>query len=135
MNDSSPRPDEKSGTKKPGTPGVGTPFAGESSSSNDAIPPQDEDQATLVDAGPSRHDPDATIIDVRPLDVRPVDARPVAAKPLDPEATLVDVDATIAPGTSFRRMPPPSPSSFGRSSAAADSAAVLQIGDLLAGRY
>jgi eukaryotic-like serine/threonine-protein kinase len=135
MNDSSPRPDEKSGTKKPGTPGVGTPFAGESSSSNDAIPPQDEDQATLVDAGPSRHDPDATIIDVRPLDVRPVDARPVAAKPLDPEATLVDVDATIAPGTSFRRTPPPSPSSFGRSSAAADSAAVLQIGDLLAGRY
>ncbi|MGA8540027.1 MAG: tetratricopeptide repeat protein [Terriglobales bacterium] len=122
MNDSSPRPDEKSATRKPGAPGVGTPFAGESSSSNVPIPPQD--QATLVDAGPSRHDPDATVVDFRP-----------DAKAVDADATLVDVDATIAPGTSFRRTPPPSPSSFGRSSAATDSAAVLQIGDLLAGRY
>ena len=77
-----------------------------------------------MDAGPSRHDPDATVVDFRP-----------DAKAVDADATLVDVDATIAPGTSFRRTPPPSPSSFGRSSAATDSAAVLRIGDLLAGRY
>jgi len=116
MDDSSSRPDAKSVSKKPAAPGVRAPFAGESSGNNVPVPPQDE--ATLVDAGPSRHDPDATIVDAGPR--------------LDPEATLVDADATIALGTSFRRTPAP-PSN--RISGTHDSAAVLQIGDLLGGRY
>ncbi|MGA7648910.1 MAG: protein kinase, partial [Terriglobales bacterium] len=49
----------------------------------------------------------------------------------DPGATLVDADATIAPGTSFRRTPTPSPNI----SPSYASAAVLQIGDVLGGRY
>jgi serine/threonine protein kinase/tetratricopeptide (TPR) repeat protein len=123
MDDSRSRPDEKSASKKPAPPGVRAPFAGESSS-NVPVPPQD--QATIIDAGPSRHDPDATIIDAGPR--------------FDPDATLIDADpdATIAPGTSFRRTPPPartpspSPSQLSGSYA---SAAVFQIGDMLGGRY
>src|ERR1035441_2934383 len=133
MSDSKPRPDGKPVTKKPGAPGVGTPFAGESSSSNLPVPPQDrakyDPDATIVDGVP-QFDPEATLIDA--------DATIAGARArLDPDATLIDVDATIAPGTSFRRTPPPaspssspSPISFG-----GDSAAVLQIGDLLGGRY
>ncbi len=124
MDDSRSRPDEKSASKKPAPPGVRTPFAGESSASNVPVPPQD--QATIIDAGPSRHDPDATIVDAGPR--------------FDPDATLIDADpdATIAPGTSFRRTPPPtrtpspSPSQLSGSYA---SAAVFQIGDMLGGRY
>ncbi|MGD0792976.1 MAG: tetratricopeptide repeat protein [Terriglobales bacterium] len=103
MDDSRSRPDEKSVTKKPAFPGVGTPFAGESSGSNVPVPPQDG--ATLADPFP---------------------------KASDPEATLVDADATIAPGTSFRRTPAPPRSRISGSQA---SAAVFQIGDLLGGRY
>ncbi|MGA9496568.1 MAG: hypothetical protein WBV41_11965, partial [Terriglobales bacterium] len=61
MGDSRSRPDEKSVSKKSKLAGVSTPFAGESSGSNVPVAPDDE--ATLVDAGPSRHDPDATIVD------------------------------------------------------------------------
>jgi serine/threonine protein kinase/Tfp pilus assembly protein PilF len=103
MDDSRPRPDDQSVTKKPAPPGVRTPFAGESSGSNIPAPLQDE--ATLVDAGKPRFDPDAT---------------------------LVDADATIAPGTSSRRTPAPTSN---RISNAYASAAVLQIGDVLGGRY
>jgi len=106
MNDSA-GPDKKSVAKKPAALGVGTPFAGESSSSNLPVPPQSRDN----------YDPDATIVDAGPQ--------------FDPEATLVDADATIAPGTPVRRKPPPS----SRSSAGQDSAAVLQLGDVLGGRY
>lgn len=102
MDDSRSRPDEKSVPKKPASPGVRTPFAGESSSSNVPIPSQD---------GPTLADP--------------------FPKTNDPEATLVDADATIAPGTSFRRTPTPSPNI----SPSYASAAVLQIGDVLGGRY
>src|ERR1035438_6285201 len=133
MNDSRPRPDGKPVTKKPGAPGVGTPFAGESSSSNLPVPPQDraryDPDATIVDGVP-QFDPEATLIDA--------DATIAGAQArLDPDATLIDVDATIAPGTSFRRTPPPaSPSSSpSRISFGGASAAVLQIGDLLGGRY
>ena len=70
-----------------------------------------------MDAGPSRHDPDATIVDTGQRD---------AGQQLDPEATLVDANA------SFRRTPAP-PSN--RISNASASAAVLEIGDLLGGRY
>ena len=97
--------------KKPGSPGVGTPFAGESSSGDVAIPSeklhQHDPDATIIDAGPIR-DPDATIV--------------------DPQATLLDPGATIAPGASIRRTPSPR-------STSPDSAAILQIGDLLSGRY
>ena len=97
--------------KKPGSPGVGTPFAGESSSGDVATPPekppQHDPDATIIDAGP-RLDPDATIVDLH--------------------ATLLDPGATIAPGASIRRTP-------SLRSTSPDSAAILQIGDLLNGRY
>ena len=97
--------------KKPGSPGVGTPFAGESSSGDVASPPekppQHDPDATIIDAGP-RLDPDATIVDLH--------------------ATLLDPGATIAPGASVRRTP-------SLRSTSPDSAAILQIGDLLNGRY
>src|SRR5271165_2275800 len=141
-----PAPDNKSRTKKPASPGVGTPFAGESSSSNNPVPPQDrakyDPDATIVDAGP-QFDPDTTLVDAdADADATIVDAGPR----LDADATQVDVDATIAPGTSFRRTPPPTTrSSSNRSSpnrsssspgaAAGDSAAVFQIGELVGGRY
>ena len=100
MDDSRSRPDEKSVTKKPGPPGARTPFAGESSSTGVPVP---EDGATLADPFP---------------------------KASDSDATLVDADATIAPGTPFPRTPTRNriPDSYA-------SAAVLQIGDVLGGRY
>ena len=129
MSDST-RSDKKAFPKKPGPPGVGTPFAGESSSGDISIPPEtgglQDPGATIVDAGPRLDpepkavDPDATIIDVSPL-------RDPAATIVDPHATLLDPGATIAPGAPARRTPRP-PSS-------PDSAAVFQIGDLLGGRY
>src|SRR5208283_4992417 len=131
--------------------------------------PLPQDEATLVDAAPSRHDPDATIVDAGPrLDPEatlvdadatiapgtsfrrtptPPKRNSTLARPLpqdeatlvdagpsrhDPEATLVDADATIAPGTSFRRKSTPTPN---RVSDSYGSAAVLQIGDVLGGRY
>ena len=144
MDDSSSRPDAKSVSKKPATPGVRTPFAGESSGSNVPVPPQDE--ATLVDAGPFRHDPDATIVDAGPSrhdpDATIVDAGPSRHDPdativdagqrFDPEATLVDAGTPHAPGTSSRRTPTPTPNRVSDSYA---SAAVFEIGDVLGGRY
>jgi tetratricopeptide (TPR) repeat protein/predicted Ser/Thr protein kinase len=118
MDDPSTPPDEKSVNKKPAPRGIGTPFAGESSGGN--VPASPHDEATVVDAMPFRHDPDATIVDAGPR--------------LDPEATLVDPDAMIAPGVPFRRTPAP-PSSRRSGSNAQASAAVLEIGDLLGGRY
>ena len=155
MDDSKSPPDQKSAAKKRPQGGVGTPFAGESSGSNIPVPPQDE--ATLVDAFPKAIDPDATLVDTdatiapgtsfrrtptpalnriskfaKPLpqdEATLVDAFP---KAIDPEATLVDADATIALGTPFRRTPPPTPK---RVSDPYASAAVLQIGAVLGGRY
>jgi eukaryotic-like serine/threonine-protein kinase len=121
MDDPSLRSGKKSVARKPASPGVGTPFAGESSSSNVPVPPQDE--ATRVDVGRFPSDFDATVVDAGPVSAKP---------PFDPEATLVDADATIAPGTSFRRTPAPTPS---RISDSYGSAAVFQIGDLIGGRY
>ena len=130
MSDST-RSDKKAFPKKPGLPGVGTPFAGESSSGDIPIPSetprQHDPAATLVDAGPpldpqSRPvDSDATIIDASPL----LDAD---ATIVDLQATLLDPGATIAPGSPARRTPATRLTS-------PDSAAVLQIGDLLGGRY
>jgi tetratricopeptide (TPR) repeat protein/predicted Ser/Thr protein kinase len=123
MSDST-RSDEKGFPKKPGTPGVGTPFAGESSSGNIEIPhekrPDYDPNATILDTGP-RFDP--------------------AAKFADPDATImdfgaavVDANVTLAPGTLVRRTPsgqsPASPNSETQG-----NAAEIQIGDLLGGRY
>jgi eukaryotic-like serine/threonine-protein kinase len=99
-----PHPEE-SLPKKPASPGVRTPFAGESSSSN--AQPADRDEATLADASPW---------------------------PSDSEATIVDVSASPAPSSGQRRTPtpPPTPSRYFVSH---PSAAVLQIDDTLGGRY
>jgi eukaryotic-like serine/threonine-protein kinase len=103
--DSKSRP-EGSSPRKPVSPGLRTPFAGESSSSN-ALPNHDE-----------------TIISEPSL------------KTSDPEATLVDHDATIGPGFSPRPPSKPSPTPTpSRISGSFASAAVLQIGDMLGGRY
>jgi serine/threonine protein kinase/Tfp pilus assembly protein PilF len=71
-----------------------------------------------VAAGSSAYEPDATVVDAEPQ--------------FRSEATLVDADVTIAPGSSPRQSPAPSSS---RSSASPGTAAVFQIGDLLGGRY
>ena len=118
------RSDEKSVPRKPGAPGVGTPFAGESSSGN--IPTHEEKQP----------DPDATIIDITPRfdpETKPVDPD---ATLIDAQALVLDADATIAPGTSVRRTPSPrSPSPPRPISDTQAGAAELKIGYLLAGRY
>ncbi len=119
MSDST-RSDKKAIPKKPGSPGVGTPFAGESSSGDISIPPEERPRhdpgATIIDAGPRFDpeskpvDPDATIFDVSPR--------------LDPDATIVDLQATLL-----------DPAASSRLSASEGSAAVLRIRDLLGGRY
>lgn len=119
MSDST-RSDKKAIPKKPGSPGVGTPFAGESSSGDISIPsderPQLDPDATIVDAGPrfvpesKPADPDATIIDVSPR--------------LDPGATIVDPQATLLDAAASSRL-----------SDSQGGAGVLQIGALLGGRY
>jgi len=125
MDDSRSRPDDKAVSKKPAPPGVRAPFPGESSGSNVPVPP--DEGATRIDAGPSRHDPDATIVDAGPRDAGPR---------FDPDATLVDSDATISPVPSFRRTPTPTPKPpSSRISGSYGSAAVFQIGDVPGGRY
>ena len=75
MDDSKPRPDGKPVSKMPGGAGVGTPFAGESSSGGETIVPQNsaptsgsvaesvDPGATMVGSGPVQFDPNATVID------------------------------------------------------------------------
>ena len=130
MDDSRLRSDKKSAARKPASPGVRSPFAGESSGSNVPVPPLDEvtqadfvpaagdSDPTVGDAAPSRGDPDATNADAGPG--------------LDADATQADVDATVASGVSFRRI---SASSSNRMARVPDSAAVFQIGELVGGRY
>ncbi len=156
--DDSERSDEKPAAKKPGTLGTRTPFAGESSGSNDPLPPKHEDEATVLDARPLRSDAEATVVDAEPVrrtpdpDATVINARPAIdpkaakvhatrkidpdataydARPLaDPDATMADVDATIAPGVPIR-----GGSRAGRISDSYASATVFQIGDVLGGRY
>jgi len=122
MDDSRPPSDKNSAPGKPASPGVGAPFAGESSSSNVPVPPADK--AKLVDAASSARDPDATVFDMG-MDV---DAGPQVGS----GATLVDTGATMVPAPSLRQSQ--APPSY-RSSAGYGSAAVFQIGDMLGGRY
>lgn len=114
--DDSRHSDKNASSRTPGAPGVGTPFAGESSSgglSNPSGPPvQSDPNATIVDAGlglssgKEPADPNATQIDL-------------AAESRDP-------NATIAPG-----IPPRAPSTFQVRSNTDD----FQINDLLCDRY
>ena len=124
MSDST-RSDKNPFPKKPGPPGVGTPFAGESSSGDVAIPPEKD----------SQQDPETTIIDVAPR----VD---LESKLADPDATifdaslLVDANATIIDVQAVQRTPSPGLTSpLSQYSDAQAGAAELKIGDLLAGRY
>jgi serine/threonine protein kinase/Tfp pilus assembly protein PilF len=73
MDNSRPRPDNLVNKKPPG-PGVGSPFAGESSSSN--LPVPDDDAATICDPLPQVSDPEATLVDFGPPGSPPVPYRP-----------------------------------------------------------
>ena len=125
MSDST-RSDKKPVPGNPGPPGVGTPFAGESSSGEIPIPAQKR----------PAYDPNVTIVD--------------ASLPIDPGTKLVDADATVfdaqaivladgpatAPGTWVRGTPSPrSPAPPSPNSDRQFRAAELQIGNLLGGRY
>ena len=123
MSDST-RSDEKGFPKKPGTPGVGTPFAGESSSGNVEIPlekrPDFDPNVTILDTGP-RTEPAGKLVDP-------------GATILDLGSVVRDANATLAPGTSIPRNPSgrsPSDPNYGAQGNAAD----IRIGDLLGGRY
>ncbi|MFZ0760911.1 MAG: tetratricopeptide repeat protein [Candidatus Sulfotelmatobacter sp.] len=86
--------------------GIGAPAKGDSSGSN---PPLDPDGATLIDFPQTPSDPEATLVDA--------------------DATLVDVDATLADGIA-----PPPPTGH-RVPRLPLNAPLLQIGDVLGGRY
>jgi serine/threonine protein kinase/tetratricopeptide (TPR) repeat protein len=125
MSDST-RSDKNPAPRKPGRPGIGTPFAGESSSGNIPNPeekrPQFDPNATIIDTS-SRFapeekvvDPDATILDFQPK--------------------AMDANDTIPPGILARPSPPPRrPSPPGTIANSQASAAEARIGDLLGGRY
>ena len=127
MDDSKSGPEEKPLTKKPIGTGVGTRFPGESSANGVPVPPG---QAPISDRSANISDPAMTVADVGP--------------PLDPGATLVDVapsnsDATVVDarspfpaGSSPRRTSSPPAS---RISGTSTSPAVLQVGEVLNGRY
>ena len=95
-----PKPRRES-SRDTGAPGLRAPVAGESSSSNVPIPP---DEAQTL---------------------------PPRSRAVDPDATLVDLDATLV---DLPRSPTPSPTPR-MASGLYVSAAVLQIGDVLGGRY
>jgi serine/threonine protein kinase/tetratricopeptide (TPR) repeat protein len=125
MSDSK-RSDDKPIPQQPGPPGVGTPFAGESSSGSIPIPtkkpPQYDPNATVVDI-PSRFNPESTLVDPD-------------ATILNGQAMVLDANAKITPGTSVRRTPSPrSPSPPSPNSDTQGSGAESLIGDLLGGRY
>jgi eukaryotic-like serine/threonine-protein kinase len=120
------RSDAKSIPKKPGPPGVGTPFAGESSSGDIPVPlgkrPPIDPNATIVDTSPrfdrkpTRPDPNATLIDA--------------------QALVLEDGAAIPPGAWVRGAPSPRPPAPpGPHADRQVGAAELQIGDLLGGRY
>src|ERR1700735_5419758 len=135
MDDFTKSPDGKPTPKMPAAGGVGTRFAGESSGSGDPIPAPVPVKDKSPAAAPDRNvsdlnaiDPNATIVDaVRPPfdpDVTMVDA----GLPVDPQATLFDRNAANAQRSTIRRSP-------NDSSGLNASDAILQVGDVLGGRY
>jgi serine/threonine protein kinase/tetratricopeptide (TPR) repeat protein len=125
MSDSK-RSDKNSAPRKPGPPGIGTPFAGESSSGNISNPaekrPQFDPNATIIDTS-SRFDPEEQLADSD-------------ATIIDFQGTAVDANATTPPGTFVRPSPSPrSPSPPGTIANPQGSAGQARIGDLLCGRY
>jgi hypothetical protein len=123
MSDST-RSDKKPTPRKPGPPGVGTPFAGDSSSENTPMPaekrPQFDPNATIIDTT-SRFDPGSKFVDTD-------------ATILDFQAKVVDPNDTIPPGTLVRPTPR-SPASPGTIAGPQASSAESMIGVLLGGRY
>ncbi|MFZ1053028.1 MAG: tetratricopeptide repeat protein, partial [Candidatus Sulfotelmatobacter sp.] len=92
--------------------GVGVPVKGDSSGSN---PPADP-EATVIEFPQASSDPEATLV--------------------DSDATLVDVDATLVDADGTQVDVTPTPGSPRRRSASLQTGApVLQIGDVLGGRY
>jgi tetratricopeptide (TPR) repeat protein/predicted Ser/Thr protein kinase len=125
MSDST-RSDKKPLPGKPGAPGVGTPFAGESSSGDIPIPTEKRPQ----------HDPNATIVDTSSRFDRETKLVHADVTLVDAQALVLEDGAAIAPGTSVRRSPSPqSPAPPSSNSDRQARAAELQIGDLLGGRY
>jgi serine/threonine protein kinase/tetratricopeptide (TPR) repeat protein len=102
MEDPKPRPSRRDAGNEGGSSGLRAPVKGESSSSGDARPADFSDATTMGDPLPRFSDPDAT---------------------------LVDIDATIVGGVTPASPPPR------RASGLFVSAAVLQTGDVLGGRY
>jgi len=126
MDDFRTSPDGKPAPKIPAAGGVGTRFAGESSGSGDPIPA--EDKAPVASPGQNVNDPNATIVDAARPPVDPNATMVDPGVPIDPHATLFDRDAADALRTATRR--PPNDSS-GRYT----GDAILQVGDVLGGRY
>ena len=125
MSDST-RSDKKPIPGKPGSPGVGTPFAGESSAGNTPSP---------VEKRP-KFDPNATIVDTTSQFVPGRNLGDADATVVDLPAKVVDPNDTIPPGTVVRPSPPPrSPSPPGTIANPQASAAESMIGELLSGRY
>jgi eukaryotic-like serine/threonine-protein kinase len=127
MADFKSRPEGPSVPKKPAGTGVGTPFAGESSTSGIPIPSKEQVQGPdpfLSDSDPPNQGADtepshdaATVFDAVPQ--------------IDSDLTVVDALSPIPKGSSTRRTPPPA----SRISSASSSAAVFQVGEVLGGRY
>ncbi len=121
MHNRNPRSDPQDRANSINKPGVGVPAKGDSSASN----PSADLDATLVDFPQPSPDPDATMVDF------------AKAAP-DPDATMVDFtgaspdpDATLVDASPVPRPPGRSP---GRAAPRLE-APVLEIGDVLAGRY
>src|SRR5580658_6180730 len=112
MSDST-RSDKKPVPGKPGPPGVGTPFAGESSSGDIPIP-----------AGKRPpFDPNATVVDTSPRFDRATKLVDANATLIDAQAMVLEDGAAIPPGAWVRGAPspqspaPPSPNSDRQASA------------------
>ena len=125
MDDARSRSEKNPVAGKPASPGVGTPFAGESSSSNAPVPPLDK--LVNPDSSPAEVDSDATPWESDP-DATLVDAAPIG----DSEATLLDAGPIARPRTPVRRS---SPHSSKFRTPGSDSVAVFQIGEVVAERY
>ncbi|WP_348262907.1 protein kinase [Telmatobacter sp. DSM 110680] len=123
MSDST-RSDKKPVPNQPGPPGIGTPFAGESSPGNipsQENPPQFDPNATIIDTT-SRFDPAAQFVDAD-------------ATIIDFQVKKPDANATVPPVNFVRPSPSPRSPSPGTIANSKASAAETMLGELLGGRY